>query len=102
MSEEERQKTIYPDRSQEQDQKRSQEQDQKRSQEMTQKAETQLPEEQPQTGVRYAGVWRAGSGQQVLVTDADWSPFESKWKDLSGQGLRLVAFRTYVINSQRV
>src|SRR5919108_6213130 len=92
-----------PLRSREAYQKRSEEPLQKGSQEQRQKVmEPELPPVQPETGVRYAGVWRAGTGLQVLVTDADWSTFESKWRELSGQGLRLIAFRTYVMNSQRV
>jgi hypothetical protein len=47
-------------------------------------------------GTRYAGVWRAGSGPQVLTTDLDWSAFQSKWQELSNQNMRLVDFTTYV------
>ena len=89
-SSEQQQKSSSEQQQSEQQQKKEEnysysgEQEQKYSQEEAQKTETQLPEAQPQTGVRYAGVWRAGSGQQVLVTDADWSTFEAKWRDLSG------------------
>ena len=53
-------------------------------------------------GTRYAGVWRAGSGPQALITDLDWSAFQSKWQVLSSQNMRLVDFTTYVKNNQRV
>jgi Polyglycine hydrolase-like, structural repeat len=38
----------------------------------------------------YSGVFRAGSGGHALWV-AQWPSFEAKWKELSGQGLRLTS-----------
>ncbi|HXT63065.1 MAG TPA: hypothetical protein VN696_08515 [Pyrinomonadaceae bacterium] len=53
-------------------------------------------------GIRYAGVWRAGSGQQLLSLDWDWNAFQNKWQNLSNQNMRLVDFTTYVNANQRL
>ena len=42
----------------------------------------------------FAGVFRAGSGGHALWV-APWASFEAKWKELCGQGLRLVSVDSY-------
>ena len=46
------------------------------------------------SSTRYSGVFRAGSGRYGLWANASWSSFHAKWKQWSGQGLRLVDFDT--------
>jgi hypothetical protein len=45
---------------------------------------------------RYAGVWRAGTDAHYLWVGVDWNNFQTKWNQLSAQGLRLTVLRTYV------
>src|SRR5262245_60149524 len=42
----------------------------------------------------YSGVFRTGSGAHALWV-AEWPSFEAKWKELSGQGLRLTSLSTH-------
>lgn len=49
-----------------------------------------------ENGQRYwAGVWRAGEGQQHFITDLNWEAFVEKWKALSNQQMRLSSFHSY-------
>ena len=52
-------------------------------------------------GIRYAGVFRAGTGAHALWAGDDWAGFEQKWKELSQKGLRLIDLETYTIGSTR-
>ena len=52
-------------------------------------------------GVRYLGVFRAGTDAHALWVGDDWDGFEAKWKELSDEGLRLVDFETYTDGSKR-
>ncbi|MDQ4132449.1 MAG: hypothetical protein M3179_04395 [Actinomycetota bacterium] len=47
----------------------------------------------------YSGVFRAGTGPYALWV-AQWASFEAKWKELSGQGLRLTSLSTLSEGSQ--
>jgi hypothetical protein len=52
-------------------------------------------EGQPLTVAReYVGIYRAGSGGYALWAST-WNNFVEKWKELSGQGLRLVRISTF-------
>lgn len=48
----------------------------------------------------FAGVWRAGNDGYYLWIGASWNDFESKWKDLSKQNLRLVDLDVYRVGGQ--
>jgi hypothetical protein len=51
-----------------------------------------------QNGVpSYGGVFRAGSDGHALWV-SQWPSFQSKWTELSNQGLRLKSLATYVLN----
>jgi hypothetical protein len=43
----------------------------------------------------FTGVYAPGGDAYVLWASPDWRAFEEKWRQLGGQGLRLVAVRTY-------
>lgn len=43
----------------------------------------------------FTGVFAPGSDAYVLWASPDWRGFEDKWRQLAGQGLRLVAVRAY-------
>jgi len=49
----------------------------------------------------YVGVWRAGTDGHYLWQGADWTSFQAKWNELSGQGLRLTDITTYLDGGQR-
>ncbi len=49
----------------------------------------------------YTGVFRAGNDGNYLWVGTTWASFNTKWQQLSGQGLRLVDFDTDVVNGQR-
>ena len=46
--------------------------------------------------MQFAGIWRGGNDSYYLWIGALWDSFQAKWTQLSGQGLRLVDFETYV------
>ena len=50
---------------------------------------------------RWVGVWRAGSDGHYLWAGKNWKDFTAKWKELAGQGLRLVDVATYVESGER-
>lgn len=49
----------------------------------------------------YIGAWRAGTDGHYLWQGADWSSFQAKWQQLSGQGLRLTRLTTFGLGSER-
>jgi hypothetical protein len=52
-------------------------------------------------GIRYAGVFRAGTDGHALWVGDDWNGFQEKWKELSQKGLRLIDLETYKIGNTR-
>jgi len=52
-------------------------------------------------GIRYAGVFRAGSDAHALWVGDDWKGFHDKWEELSNNGLRLIDFETYTVDGKR-
>ena len=46
--------------------------------------------------MEFAGIWRGGNDAYYLWTGAQWDDFQTKWNQLSGQGLRLVDLETYI------
>ena len=49
-------------------------------------------------GTLYAGVWRHGTDPYYLWGGVDWNSFNTKWQQLSNQGLRLVDLKVYAGN----
>ena len=47
----------------------------------------------------YSGIFRAGTDAHALWV-AQWPSFEAKWKELSGQGLRLTSLSAYADGGQ--
>ena len=45
----------------------------------------------------YTGIYRAGTGGHALWV-AEWASFEAKWRELSGQGLRLHSISVSVVD----
>jgi hypothetical protein len=50
----------------------------------------------------FIGAWRAGTDGHYLWQGSDWTHFQSKWNELSGQGYRLTDITTYVDGGQRL
>jgi hypothetical protein len=50
----------------------------------------------------FIGAWRSGTDGHYLWQGSDWTHFQSKWNELSGQGLRLTDITTYVDGGQRL
>lgn len=50
---------------------------------------------------KYIGVWQEGTDKYYLWSGVSWDNFNSKWKELSTQNLRLVDIDTYVENGKR-
>jgi len=44
--------------------------------------------------VQCSGIWRSGNDAHYLWTGVVWDDFNSKWRQLSARGLRLVDFET--------
>ncbi|NIS38045.1 hypothetical protein GWN91_02450, partial [Candidatus Saccharibacteria bacterium] len=44
---------------------------------------------------KFTGVWREGPDHKIWV-NADWDGFESKWRELSDDGYRLVDIETWI------
>ena len=51
--------------------------------------------------ITYLGAWRSGNDAHYFWQNVDWTSFQAKWNELSGQGLRLARITTFVDDGHR-
>ena len=54
----------------------------------------------PRNGRRYVGVWRDGSGGNMVTPPLAWKAFDEKGKEMIEMGLRLIDVETYKLPGQ--